>query len=131
MWLERPGNRIGAQGFLLRWLEALRSACAWRNFCRVRGRCMGRPPGLSKWSPPYAIRLSLLCPHQPEQKFRLLYMFVYIRGVIALPLVFQGACVPMRLPNNGGVIRYSMPVSSHTRRKSELFLTAASFQNRP
>src|SRR5262249_54566249 len=105
MWLERPGNRIGAQGFLLRWLEALRSACAWRNFCRVRGRCMGRPPGLSKWSPPYAIRLSLLCPHQPEQKFRLLYMFVYMRVFITLPLLLQGVLRQFGPPKTGIVLR--------------------------
>src|SRR5262249_50611191 len=49
---------------------------------------MGRPPGLSKWSPPYAINVSL-CLHQPEQKFRLLYVFVYTRCVIALPAVFR------------------------------------------
>src|SRR5262249_46354628 len=45
-WSGR-GNRIGAQGFLLRWLEALRSACAGRrktrSASRIRASSLGTP----------------------------------------------------------------------------------------
>ena len=49
-------------------------------FLRAGGAAGGRTPGAIKMVTPCAFRLSL-CPHQPEQKFRLLYVFVYLSGV--------------------------------------------------
>src|SRR5262245_56691986 len=49
------------------------------KFSGCEGRCMGRPPPPIKMVTPYAIGLSL-CLYKPEQKFRLLYVFVYPSG---------------------------------------------------
>jgi hypothetical protein len=55
---------------------------------RARGALYGETPGAIKMVPPYVISLSL-CLYKPEQKFRLLYVFVYIRGVITRPPGFH------------------------------------------
>jgi hypothetical protein len=54
---------------------------------------MGRTPGAIKMVTPYAISLSL-CLYKPEQKFRLLYVFVYLSGLS--PLQFESFTVKLR-----------------------------------